>query len=144
MSWLEALRRWKRPHLSEGDARSREALDRELSAAEAEFVCWLLENGGERAKEFLPQLDRARVVGHCTCGCASIDFAIEGISHYPGSGLEVLAEYRWESSTGPFGVFIFACEDLLAGIDLYSYAGEYPASYLPATILLKGLDEPAA
>jgi len=34
----------------------------------------MLERGSREADDFLEQLDRARVVGQCPSGCASIDF----------------------------------------------------------------------
>ena len=47
---------------------------RPLTAAEYQLARWMLEHGGPGAEDFLPQLDLARVVARCPCGCASIDF----------------------------------------------------------------------
>lgn len=110
--------------------------DRLLTNAEAEFIRWLLAHGNERSRQFLPQVDRARVVGRCGCGCASINLSIDGITHYPDAGMETFCVFRWKAIEGEYEVFAFACGDLLAGIDLWAIWGEYPASYLPFTSLL--------
>ena len=111
--------------------------DRLLTSAETEFIRWLLIHGNDRSREFLSQVNRARVVGRCGCGCASINLSIDGVTHYPNAGMEILCQYRWAAAEGEFKVFAFACDDLLAGIDLWAAWGEHPASYLPSTSLLK-------
>jgi hypothetical protein len=60
--------------------------DRPLTDAEASLVRWLLSHGIPRAKDHLSQLDRARVVSRCYCGCASINFAIGGVVPPPADG----------------------------------------------------------
>lgn len=114
-------------------------ISRPLSALEAEFVRWLLANGGERAQQFLPQVDSAWVVGKCSCGCASINFSIGGMSHYgTGAGMEALCTYRWsEPADGEFEVYAFACNNLLAGIDLWAVSAYGVASELPDTARLR-------
>jgi hypothetical protein len=113
-------------------------LDRALTAEEFEFVSWLLSNGGERAREFLPQLKSAWVVGKCGCGCASINFSVGGVSHYgKGAGMESLCTYRWqEPNGGEFEVYAFACNNLLAGIDLWAATSYGVAATLPDTSAL--------
>ena len=118
--------------------------DRPLTPAEAEFIRWLLDNGSDHARQFLAQLNRARVIDRCSCGCASINLSIDGNTYYGKTGMEVLCEYRWNAAQGEFGVFAFACGDLLAGIDLWTVWGDHPASYLPATSLLRPDTSPNA
>jgi hypothetical protein len=133
MNWLgNMLGRKKKVHSTPSTIPD----DRLLTSAEAEFIRWLLAHGNERAREFLPQVDRARVVGRCGCGCASINLSIDGISHYHDAGMETLCEFRWKATEGEYEVFAFACGGLLAGIDLWAVWGEHPASYLPFTSLL--------
>ena len=143
MKWLHNIA----GHVADAKRRRRPSTineDRPLTAAEAGFICWLLGNGGDRARQFLEQLHRARVVGRCSCGCASINLSIDGNTHYGKTGMEVLCEYRWNAAQGEFGVFAFACGDLLAGIDLWTVWGDHPASYLPATSLLRPDTSPNA
>jgi hypothetical protein len=115
-----------------------------MTAQESAFVRWLLEHGDARARAFLPQLDSAWVVGKCSCGCASINFSIGGATFYGkridglAVGMETIVEYEWKSAEGAlFGVFAFACNGLLAGLDVWSQDGQHTASELPATAQLR-------
>lgn len=132
MNWLKTLTRGTR------EARKHSTIpeNRAITVAEADFIRWMLSHGNERSRRFLPQVDQARVVGRCTCGCTSIDLAIGGVTHYPHAGMETLCAFRWTAVEGEFEVYAFACGDLLAGIDLWTVWGQYPATYLPSTSLL--------
>ena len=115
--------------------------NRALTETESNFIRWLLEHGDERARSFLPQLDDAWVTERCSCGCASINLSINGVTYYGKTGMETLGDYCWHSSSGAFfGVFAFACNDLLAGIDLYSLDGQSTASEIPDVSLLTVLE----
>lgn len=106
--------------------------DRPLTAIESDLVRWLLLHGIERAKTFMPQLDRARVASRCACGCASIDFAIDGAVPQPENGISILSDYEWQVAGGElFGVFVFARGDLLAGLEVWSQDGLGEAVRLP-------------
>lgn len=112
--------------------------NRVLTSEESLFVRWLLEQGDERARSFLPQVEQARVISRCGCGCASIDFSINGVTPSPQTGTEMLGDYYWHSATGDFfGVFVFAYGGLLAGIDLYSIDGQSTPVELPDVSILK-------
>lgn len=116
--------------------------DRPLTQAEAALVKWLLEHGTDEARALLPQLDRARVVSRCSCGCASVDFSIDGKVAPSKSGISVVSDYRWDSPEGHlFGVFAFAREGLLSGIDLWSMDGRATASTLPDPDQLRPIDK---
>jgi hypothetical protein len=106
--------------------------DRPLTVAEETLVRWLLQNGTGQASSFLPQLSEERVVSRCYCGCASIDFAIDGVKPVTGSGIDILADYVWQTEDGlRFGVFVFARAGLLAGLEVWSVDGLAPAVTLP-------------
>ena len=116
--------------------------DRPLTRAEAVLVKWLLEHGTGEAQVLLPQLDRARVVSRCSCGCASVDFSIDGKVAPPTSGVSVVSDYRWDSPEGYlFGVFAYAREGLLSGLDLWSIDGRATANSLPNTNQLRPIDK---
>jgi hypothetical protein len=116
--------------------------NRPLTQAETGLVKWLLEHGTEAARELVPQLDRARVVSRCSCGCASVDFSIGGKIASPKSGMSVVSDYRWDSPEGYlFGVFAYAREGLLSGIDLWSIDGRATANSLPNTNQLRPIDK---
>jgi len=98
----------------------------------------LLQHGTSQAKDYLPQLERAWVASRCYCGCASIDFAIDGVVPPPGDGISILADYEWKGPRGEmFGVFVFERCGLLAGLEVWSQDGLAEAKPLPNTELLR-------
>ena len=118
-------------------------VDRDLTEREKEVVRWLLEHGGADAPRFLAQLDQARVYSRCTCGCASIDFAIAG-KRPKTFGVHVLADFQWKGEQGElFGAFVFESDDLLAGLDLWSIDGQAIPSCLPTIEELKPFGTPS-
>jgi hypothetical protein len=114
--------------------------DRSLTAEEAKLVRWLLEHGTSEAVDFLPQLNKARVVSRCPCGCPSIDFAIDGREPPREAGIHVLSDYYWDDSAGHgYGVFVFARGGLLAGLEVWWVDGFGDECKLPAIEDLKPL-----
>ena len=114
--------------------------DRPLTAQEVALVRWLLNHGTAASTSFMPQLDQARVVSRCYCGCASIDFAIGGMVPPAGDGIQILADYEWQTAERHlFGVFVFARAGLLAGLEVYSVDGLADAKCLPAVEQLRPL-----
>lgn len=112
--------------------------NRPLTASEAELTHWLLENGKEGAEDYLPQIERARVVQRCGCGCASVDFSVEGNKPNVRAGMEVLSDYSWRTSAGNLcGAFVFAREKQLAGLEVWSIDGNETPSSLPTPNELK-------
>jgi hypothetical protein len=106
--------------------------DRPLTAPEAELVRWLLQHGIPQAAGYLPQLNQARVASRCYCGCASINFAIDGVAPSVGDGISILSDYEWRTADGAlFGIFVFERSGLLAGLEVWSQDGRYPAVALP-------------
>jgi len=113
---------------------------RPLSDAERSLVDWLLEHGASRSPDFLEQLGRVEVIARCGCGCASVDFAIDGNRAPGGAGMEVLSDYQWLGPHGElFGVFVFARQGILAGLELWSIDGAATPSRLPQVSELKPL-----
>ena len=95
------------------------------------------------AAAHLGALDRARVVGRCGCGCASVDFAVDGRRPPHGATYEVLADYQWRDAAGCLGgVFAFARGGVLAGLEVWSVDGEADTTRLPAPDALEPLGTP--
>jgi hypothetical protein len=114
--------------------------DRALSAPESHLLGWLLDHGKPAAQQYLGQAVAIRVVSHCGCGCASIDFVDK-----PGTPLEILSDHRWEDPAGHlFGVFAFAKEGSLAGLEVWSIDGKATPTVLPDPSVLVPLDSHAA
>ena len=119
------------------------SVDRALSSEETALVGWLLENGNESSRRVLPQLHRARVSSLCGCGCASIDFAIQGAPEPADAhGMEVVSDYWWRTDGGNrCGAFVFLRGGLLAGLDLWSIDGVETPGVLPRVNQLRSYAE---
>jgi hypothetical protein len=116
--------------------------NRPLTDEERSLVDWLLNHGIARAKDFVPQLDCARVVSRCGCGCASIDFAIDGVAPAHGLPIGVLSDFEWTGPHGElFGVFVFVRGGLLAGLEVWSQDGLANAELLPSIDSLHPIGE---
>lgn len=106
------------------------AEDRPLSDEEHNLVRWLLDHGEPKASQFLAQLEDARVLSRC--GCASVNFAIRGQAPSYAGGQDILSDHDWQDHKGhALGVFVFACEKLLAGLQVCSMDGLSAADVLP-------------
>ena len=114
--------------------------DRPLTAQESALTTWLLEHGEAAAAQFVPQVARARVVARCPCGCASVDFAIDGQRHPAGEGMQILSDYQWHGAGGElFGIFVFARGNFLSGLEVWSIDGEATPTFLPEPSVLTPL-----
>ena len=99
---------------------------------------WLLEHGAAGAPRYLGDLAEARVIARCGCGCASVDFAVPGREPAPSEPLQVLADYQWRDASGHLaGIFAFACDGTLAGLEVWSIDGEAAIDRLPPPELLE-------
>ena len=116
--------------------------NRPLTTVENDLVKWLLEHGTDEARILLPQLEQARVVSRCSCGCASVEFSIDGTAASVKSGMSIVSDFRWDSPEGYFfGVFAYARQGLLSGIDLWSIDGRATATTLPSTDQLRPIEK---
>ena len=114
------------PHNSATD------VDRPLTSSEYSVVRWLLEHGDGDNSAFLEQLESARVAGLCGCGCASIDFAING-RRPKQFAMRTLSDYQWRTDEGLLcGAFVFEQDGLLAGLDLWSVDGQSTPDAMPS------------
>ena len=102
--------------------------DRAPSSSERGLIKWLLEHARPGASQFIPQLEALRVMSHCACGCASINFVGFELS----AAVEILADYKWQDDAGPrFGIMLFQKAGVLAGLEVYSIDGEGIPMALP-------------
>ncbi|MCC6683171.1 MAG: hypothetical protein IT445_19930 [Phycisphaeraceae bacterium] len=102
-------------------------VDRPLTTDERQLVQWMLKHGKPEASSFLIQLDRARVVALCPCGCASINFAVSGMPA-PEGGMNVLADFLFGDVATLCGAFIFEKNGVLAGLEVYGFAVDAPGT----------------
>jgi hypothetical protein len=98
-------------------------VDRDLTHEERELVRWLLLHGVPGAEGFLPQVEQARVVGQCSCGCPSVDLAVGGVGPARGAGMVALSDWLWPTPEGLFGVALFSTASRLACLEAWSVDG---------------------
>lgn len=114
--------------------------ERELTETERNAARWLLEHGKVAARQYLLHADRITVINFGPCGCASIDFALDGVPPKP-AGMEIISDHFWfddDNHTG--GVFLFAVSGQLAGLEIYSMDDMCDVSKLPDMNRLLPLD----
>lgn len=105
--------------------------NRSLTPAELDLARWMLEQGNPEAAAFLPQLQLAEVTPwKCPCGCASINFQIQGQPEAP-PGVHILGDFLLGEGELTSGAFIFESGGLLSGIEVYGLGGDAP-TILPA------------
>jgi hypothetical protein len=105
---------------------SESASNRDLTSEERHLVRWMLEHGVPDASPFLSQFERAQVLPtRCPCGCASIDFSIDG-QPKPSGELRPIADFVFGSGDELSGIFVFEQSGVLAGLEVYGLAGDAP------------------
>jgi hypothetical protein len=101
---------------------------RPLTEDEMKLTRWMLEHGGSQASPFLAQLERARALQRrCPCGCASFDLVIEGLTT-SRNGCHPIADFVFGDEATMSGIFVFECDGVLKGVEVYGLAGEAPKS----------------
>lgn len=104
--------------------------DRPLTAKEVRLARWMLENGEPDGRDYVHQLESARVVSRCPCGCATIDLEVEGLP--PARGISrILGEFSFLQGDDESVIFIYADRGVLGGIEVYGLTGDSPRD-LPA------------
>ena len=95
--------------------------DRPISEREAAVVDWLLANAvlGGSLEHLRETVGRLRVVGRCTCGCASVDFVPDG----QAGEARPIAEARAHDSLGrENGVILWGAGGEISGLEVYEGA----------------------
>jgi len=97
--------------------------ERPLSDDERLLLTWLIEHGTPEAREFALQIERARVVGRCRCGCPTIDLGIDGVKTRTVGASQILADFRgWTPEGHSVGVILHAREGKLSELEVFSVA----------------------
>ncbi len=104
------------------------------------LAVWMLVNGNDDARAFLPELENARVCGLCGCGCASIDFRIDGKDE-PAVGIRVLGDFLFVQGDETCGVFIFEQERVHSGIEVFGYGNIDVVKELPKPSQLRKYED---
>jgi hypothetical protein len=98
-------------------------VDRDLTAEERKLLDWLLHHGFQGAEQFLFQVEQTRAIGRCSCGCPSVDLAVQGIGPNKAAGMQSLSDWLWPTPEGLFGVVLFATVGRLACLEAWSVDG---------------------
>ena len=98
-----------------------EPTGRPLTAEERTLCEWLIAHGTSKAAEYAPQLSRVTVVGtSCSCGCPSIDLAVDG-KHTIGAS-EIIGDAVGESPEGiQVGVILHCRAGQLSELEVYPF-----------------------
>jgi hypothetical protein len=112
--------------------RMKSVLPRPLTPHERAVTQWVIEHGHGTAgvkAGYLDQLERAFVIGECECGCASLDFAIDG-APAQGKDREILGDFT--TADRAYGLSVFASGGQLDGIEVFEMEAQRPCATLPA------------
>src|SRR5690606_33225283 len=114
--------------------------DRPLSTEERTLVRWLLEHGRPEANRYLDHLGQARVVSRCSCGCARVRVEVGRQETARLAGMQLLADYHWRDRRRRLaGIFAFARDGVLAGLEVWSIDGEAAIEKHPPVEVLEPL-----
>jgi hypothetical protein len=122
-----------------GATKYHEPLNRPLTTHERDLILWLLDHPEEGnpannavyvnpwfLESDIPQLkaqiDALTVVSKCTCGCPTVDFALEGIP-IPRKGEHVIRDYLATVDGEEVGIMLFQNDGRLSSLEVYSAAG---------------------
>lgn len=99
---------------------------RPLSSEQYGLLRFMLGNAAVRAASFVSQLDRAPGTNwRCPCGCASFKVVVQG-KPGPSGGMEVLADFNFGTPEQLCGIYVYARNGVLAGVEVVGYAGGAP------------------
>lgn len=102
--------------------------NRDLTTEERQLIEWLLEHGIPDAKLYAPQLSGLHVVARCSCGCPTIDLAVEGANARTVGPSHLLADFYGTTHDGlEVGVILHGREGKISELEIYPL-GETPTS----------------
>jgi hypothetical protein len=112
--------------------------NRPLSEDERTLLVWLIEHGIPEAHEFTGQMEEARVVGRCACGCPSIDLGIRGAKRRTVGPSQILADFMGKTPEGlEVVVLLHARGGKLSELEIYNFPEHEGAFSLPTLGSLK-------
>jgi hypothetical protein len=115
--------------------------NRSLTTDERILLEWLIANGSPSAAKYAPQIPRVSVVSRCTCGCPTIDLAVDG-KHVDG-GSELVADFVGKSPEGiQVGVILHCRGGQISELEVYAIDEAKGAFGLPCPDALVALGDP--
>jgi hypothetical protein len=112
------------------------------TADELMFLRWLMEHGTPEAARYADQIERVRVAAECTCGCPTIDFALDGQPRATGGSL-IISDVVGTTPDGTgVGVTLHVRGEALSELEVYARGAETPTT-LPTPADLKSWEDAA-
>jgi hypothetical protein len=97
---------------------------RALTLEEFRLLEWLLAHATALNANYVAQLSRVRVVARCTCGCPTLDLALDDKKFRAVGGSEILADASGHSPEGvPVNVLLHARQGELSELEVISCDG---------------------
>ena len=111
---------------------------RPLHPDERAILVWLLTNGPDDAKEFLPQLEFLQARRYCKCGCPSIEFSLPlEVSQAGTPPISLRTNVLGKSGNYDVGVMLVAGYGVLSELELYTFEDRVEPFDLPTIDSLK-------
>ena len=103
------------------------SLDRPISSEERAIAEWLLLHSIPTALSFLPQLEGARVIGQCNCGCPTVDLRVADGTRPAQPQDNLVGEATGEVNGKMVGVMLRQSGGHLACLEIYDLSDvEHP------------------
>ena len=116
----------------------RELLNRSLTPDERNLVRWLIEHSFIKdASRLLPQVDGLSIVSKCTCGCPTIDFALDG-EPATRKGEGFISDWLAEVNGMLVYVQLWVWNDQISSLEIGALLGTDQPFGLPAIESIKG------
>ena len=94
---------------------------RDLTFDERRLLEWLIAHGNAHASAFALQLPRVKVVARCTCGCPTLDLALDEKKSRTVGASTILAGAAGRSPEGvPVNVILHAREGEISELEVIS------------------------
>lgn len=124
--------------MAEGTHLFREPHNRALTLHERNLVLWLIEHSFTKdASRLLPQVDQLSVVAKCTCGCPTIDFALD-CEPATRKGEMFISDWLAEVNGMPVYVQLWVLNDQISSLEVGSLPGTDQPFGLPTIESIHG------
>ncbi len=107
-----------------------QSLNRPLTQPEQKLIRWLIEHGEPGHDELIAQIDRLTVIWKCSCGCPTVNFALDS-EPVAQKGEGVISDYCGTVDGKDVGVLLFQNAGRLSCLEVYSFTGSDEPFGLP-------------
>jgi hypothetical protein len=114
-------------------------VSRVLTQAEAAPLRWMLDHPGPQARAYMNQIGRLKVVAECTCGCPTIDLALDDKPAATTPGSLIIADAEGQSTEGfRVNVIVHVRDDVICELEVAAFDHTGPFA-LPRPAELRAL-----